>query len=86
MRPFNIEGPGSWQLDLGLARTFQIRESQRLEFRAETFNVTNSFRPQVTLATATATAPFTTLNNNTFGQINAAMDARIMQFALKYVF
>ena len=86
MRPFNIEGPGSWQLDLGLARSFQVRENQRLEFRAETFNVTNSFRPQITLATATTTAPFTTLNNNTFGQINAAMDARIMQFALKYAF
>jgi hypothetical protein len=86
MRPYNIEGPGYWQLDLGLARTFQIRETQKIEFRAEAFNVTNSFRPLLLLATATNTAPFTTLNNNTFGQITSAADGRIMQFALKYAF
>jgi hypothetical protein len=77
MRPFNVEAPGSWQLDLGLSRSFSFREAQRLEFRAEAFNVTNSVRFGV---------PNTTLNSSTFGQITTASDARIMQFALKYFF
>ena len=77
MRRNNIEGPGTWQFDLALSRTFQFRESQRIEFRAEAFNVTNSL---------IRLNPATVLNGNTFGQINASRDARIMQFALKYVF
>jgi hypothetical protein len=81
MRTGNVEAPGTWQLDLGLSRTFQFKESQKLEFRAEAFNVTNSFRIANTIPSA-----FTNLNNNTFGQINFAADARIMQFALKYAF
>jgi len=31
------------QFYLPIAETFQIREMKRLEFRAEAFNVTNSF-------------------------------------------
>jgi hypothetical protein len=77
MSPQNIEGPSTWQFDLALSRSFQVRENQKLEFRGEAFNVTNSLiRMNPTLA----------MNNNTFGQINTARDARIMQFVLKYVF
>jgi hypothetical protein len=56
---------------------FQVYEGQKLEFRAEAFNVTNSL---------IRNNPNLTLNANTFGQIQSARDARIMQFALKYVF
>jgi hypothetical protein len=77
MRRGNIEGPGTWQFDMALSRTFQVREAQRLEFRAEAFNVTNSL---------IKLPPTTVLNSNTFGQIISSRDARIMQFALKYVF
>ena len=71
-------GPGFWQLDLALSRVFQVRENQRLEFRAEGFNVTNSTRFK---------APASNLNAlNTFGLITSSEDARVMQFALKYVF
>jgi hypothetical protein len=72
-----IRGPGTWQFDAALSRTFQVREAQKLEFRAEAFNVTNAFR---------MTNPTTVLNSNTFGQVTAALDPRIMQFALKFVF
>ena len=77
MRPFNILGPGMWQLDMALSRTFKPREADRLEVRAEVFNLTNSLRKG---------DPTTALNSNIFGQINTSLDARIMQFALKYAF
>jgi hypothetical protein len=77
MRPFNVEGPGTWQLDMALSRTFQVREEQNVEVRAETFNLTNSL---------IRLNPSTNINQNTFGQINSSTNARVMQFALKYVF
>jgi len=54
-----------------------VRENQRVEFRAEAFNLTNSVRYN---------NPTSNLSTNTFGQITSALDPRIMQFALKYVF
>ncbi len=72
-----IRGPGTWQFDLALSRNFKVRETQRVEFRAEAFNVTNSFRMDTLDSNSTS---------NTFGQITAARDPRIMQFALKYIF
>src|SRR5262249_43964065 len=50
-----IAGPGTWQFDVALSRTFQFNESQKVEFRAETFNLTNSLR---------LSDPITTLNSN----------------------
>jgi hypothetical protein len=73
----SVVGPKNWQFDASLSRTFSIKEAQRIEVRAEAFNVTNSFRRQ---------NPGTALNSNTFGQVTSALDPRIMQFALKYVF
>jgi hypothetical protein len=73
----SLVGPPAWSFDLSLSRAFRFREDQRVEFRAEAFNVTNSFRPQ---------NPNTTITNAQFGQIRSAFDPRILQFALKYVF
>jgi carboxypeptidase family protein len=73
----SIAGPGTWQFDTAVSRTFQVTERQKLEIRAEAFNVTNSTRLD---------NPTTNLNSNTFGQITSAKDPRILQFALKYVF
>ena len=73
----SIRGPGSWQFDVALSRSFQLNERQKLEFRAEAFNVTNSVRLD---------NPQASLNSSTFGQIQSAQDPRIMQFALKYFF
>ena len=63
---------------MALSRVFQVQEAQRLEFRVEAFNVTNSTRFR---------SPGLNLNSlNTFGLITQSEDARVMQFALKYVF
>jgi len=85
---YNILGPAFWQFDMALSRVFQLRESQKLEFRVEAFNVTNSLRKGNPGATSAAPFISTTvpLNSNTFGQITTSGDARVMQFALKYVF
>ena len=77
MSPRNILGPPNWQFDMALSRIFQIREAQKIELRAEAFNVTNSLRMG---------NPNRALNQNTFGQINTSGDARVMQFAFKYMF
>ena len=48
-----------------------------MEFRAEAFNVPNSFR------NGDINLNFT---SSTFGQIRNSLDPRILQFALKYLF
>jgi hypothetical protein len=73
----SVVGPVFWQFDTALSRVFQVRESQRIEFRAEAFNVTNSLRKGI---------PVTNFAANNFGQITTASDPRIMQFAFKYIF
>ena len=73
----------AWQFDAALSREFRVREGQRLEIRAEAFNIINGVRP------VTPTAGSATLNinsPNTFGVILSSYDPRIMQFAAKFVF
>src|SRR6185503_14564426 len=38
----SVAGPGTWSFDIALSRAFRFREAQRVEFRAEAYNVTNS--------------------------------------------
>ena len=72
-----VKLPYAWQFDVALSRIFQLRENQSLEFRAEAYNITNSFR------SGDINLNFT---SGQFGQILNALDPRIMQFALKYQF
>jgi hypothetical protein len=73
----NLVGPSTWSFNASLSRAFRVTESQRVELRAEAFNLTNSFRPGT---------PNISVTSSQFGQIRTALDPRIMQFALKYVF
>jgi hypothetical protein len=73
----NLRLPLAWQFDMSLSRAFRFRESQSVEFRAEAYNVLNSFRPG---------AIDTNLSSAQFGKIRTALEPRIMQFALKYLF
>jgi hypothetical protein len=73
----SVPGPGFFEIDMALSRTFRVGERMRLEVRGEAFNLTNSYRA----------GPVTTARNNqNFGQILTAQDPRIMQVALKLVF
>jgi hypothetical protein len=73
----NVLAPGLVQIDMGLTRTFNVYERQTVQFRAEAFNLPN----HVNFA-----APVNSINNASFGKIQAAGDPRLLQFALKYVF
>ena len=74
---YSVVGPSTWDFDMALSRIFTFHESQSFEFRAEAFNVPNSFRP---------TNPNVTTTSSQFGQLRSSRAPRIMQFALKYVF
>ena len=71
------EGPGRFNVDLGITRSFRVGASQQLQLRAEVFNLLNNVQ---------LTNPVSSLNSSNFGFITAANDPRIMQLALKYVF
>jgi outer membrane receptor protein involved in Fe transport len=84
----NIPGPSFFNIDTSVHREFAIRERYTLQFRAEAFNVTNSFRAGISLPSlaAGASGVSTTFGTPTFGQITSALDPRIMQLALKFRF
>jgi hypothetical protein len=71
--------PGYVNLDLALAKSFKLGGSRSLEFRAETFNLTNtpSFGPP----------PRDISVPNTFGQITNTISApRVIELVLKFYF
>jgi hypothetical protein len=69
-------GPVSHNMDLSLSKSFAITESKRLQFRAESFNFTN---------TPAFGQPGATLNGLGVGQITSAGDPRRIQFGLKFL-
>ena len=73
-----LRGPAFWNIDLALSRVVRFGATQRIELRAEAFNLTN----RVHLGN-----PNVTLGNANFGRIiNTSADPRIFQFAVKYLF
>jgi hypothetical protein len=69
-------GPGLKNLDLSLSKSFAISEGKRLQFRAESFNFTN---------TPAFGQPGATINGLGVGQITSAGDPRRIQFGLKFL-
>jgi hypothetical protein len=78
-----LRGPGAWNTDIAISRTFPVTEAQKIDFRAEIFNVFNHAR---FLNPGSGVLSTATMNSSAFGQITSARDPRIMQFALKYSF
>ncbi len=72
-----LRAPGDSSLDYSLFKNFQLVEHTRLQFRGEFFNVFNH---------ASLGAPNTSVNSPNFGTISSALEARIVQFALKLIF
>lgn len=72
-----VIGPGLREFDFSLQKEITVRELARLQFRAETYNLTNT--PNFNIPNRTA---FTA----NFGRISSAQDSRQLQFALKLAF
>ncbi len=74
----NMTGPGRWNVDAAIWRTFRIAEKYKFDFRGEGFNVLNH---------ANWGNPSASLNTGVPGQITTASNtARILQVALKLTF
>ncbi len=72
-----IDGPGFNNMDFTIQKSTTITERHQIIFRAEFFNLTN--HPNFDL-------PGRTLGTATFGAINSAKSARLIQFSLRYSF
>jgi hypothetical protein len=86
MSPYTLRGPNYFGIDLGLTKSVRIRERQRVELRAEAFNIQNRAN-FLTNSPNNPAAPSTGgQNGSSFGKILYDASPRIMQFAVKYVF
>ena len=70
-------GPGRWNLDFALFKSFRVRESLGLQFRWEMFNALNHANLSNPRNNITAARP---------GQITGTSDPRIMQGGLRLTF
>jgi hypothetical protein len=72
-----VEGPGYTNWDFSAFKNFKVTESKQFQFRTEFFNVLNhtNFR-----------LPDSDISSPTFGNIQAALNPRLVQFALKFLY
>ena len=92
-----IQGPGYWNIDMGILKNFQLTERLRLQFRSEFFNALNHPNYE-NPRNASNGSP--TLTSSTFGLtccsqasvpssstiIATGEPSRVIQFALKLSF
>lgn len=72
-RPWNLNNPGTYNVDAALRRSFELPESMSIVFEADCLNVTNK---------VTFNHPNATFGNSAFGTITGASgNARDFQFA-----
>ncbi|MGA2569283.1 MAG: TonB-dependent receptor [Terracidiphilus sp.] len=77
--PYNLYGPGNYQLDLALVRSFplHITEAAKLDFRAEWYNVTNHTAFGVASTAVGASTFGQVTSSSTFNRKSAQFSARI---------
>lgn len=77
----NFRGDGYFGIDMSVSKVFNITESQKLQFNAEAFNLTNSVRFDVVTINANIQ------NSGNFGEYGGTLtNERVMQFSLRYSF
>jgi hypothetical protein len=93
MAPYSLLGPAFREWDQTISRNFRIREGQTFQIRFEAYNVTNSVRLGLGYNASLGTTAGTTFGS-TFGAATSdatpdgptTAPARVLQFAMKYVF
>jgi hypothetical protein len=72
-----IEGPGSWDFDANIQKSFRVAEQKNLTFRMDATNVFNHPTPG---------APNLNINAGTFGQITTKTGSRTVQAQVRFDF
>jgi hypothetical protein len=84
-----LRGPGFFNLDGSVFRTFGLTERFKLQFRAEAFGLTNTPQfgnPGATVSSATRNADGSIKALNGYTEITSATGERQLRFALKLTF
>ena len=80
-----LRGPGTFNIDTGLSKSWHITEAQAIKFTWETFNVTNS--PRFDVGTMQLSGNNSISNSTSFGNFASTLsNPRVMEFAIRFTF
>ncbi len=82
----SLRYPGLYLWDMGLSKTFSITERFKLQLRGEFFNVFNHVNFDETGATGNFAKLSAGQGKANFGALTTALDPRIGQIAMKFIF
>jgi hypothetical protein len=81
----NFRGPGTFNIDTGLSKSWNITEAQAIKFSWQVFNITNT--PRFDVGTMQLDFNNLTSNSSLFGNFASTLsNARVMEFSLRYSF
>jgi hypothetical protein len=83
----NLRGQGLFNIDSGVYKNFTMpwSEHQKLQFRWESYNLTNSVQFDPASGAGSGNSPSTTQSSSSFGKLNTQLGSpRQMQFALRF--
>jgi len=80
-----LRGPGTFNVDTGLAKTWDIKEGQFVKFSWQLFNVLNAARFDVGTMSLNGNAFLSA--SSSFGNFSSTLsNPRVMEFGLRYTF
>jgi len=81
----NLIGPGSFDVDMALSKSWNITESKAVKFTWETFNVSNT--PRFDVGTMQINGNNALANSSNFGTFSSTLSQyRVMEFAARFSF